>query len=176
MPCNASALANRVGVFRILTGLFAGMAPIAAFGQQSLPAALAAPEAAPVVTVHAVGAQIYDCAPDINGNLAWRFREPIATLLLDGRTVGRHFAGPGWELADGSKIVGKAVANAPGATEHDIPWLKLEGIAGTGQFASVDVVQRINTTGGVLTGACDKVGEPKAVPYAADYVFAARPR
>src|SRR2546421_10876903 len=35
------------------------------------------------------------------------FREPIATLLLDGKTVGRHYAGPNWEHADGSAVVAK---------------------------------------------------------------------
>jgi len=35
----------------------------------------------------------------------------------------------------------------------------------------VTTVQRINTQGGKLEGACDKVGSFKSVPYAADYVF-----
>jgi hypothetical protein len=30
----------------------------------------------------------------------WTLREPIATLLLDGKTVGRHYAGPNWEHMD----------------------------------------------------------------------------
>ena len=38
-------------------------------------------------------------------------------------------AGPTWEHSDGSAVVGKAVGNAPGATPHDIPWLKLEVIS-----------------------------------------------
>jgi len=32
-------------------------------------------------------------------------------------------------------------------------------------------VQRINTAGGKLDGACDKAGAFKSVPYSADYVF-----
>jgi hypothetical protein len=31
-------------------------------------------------------------APD--GKLSWAVREPIATLTADGKTVGRHYAGP----------------------------------------------------------------------------------
>jgi Protein of unknown function (DUF3455) len=53
----------------------------------------------------------------------WTFREPIATLLLDGKTVGRHYAGPNWEHTDGSAVVAKVAANTPGKTPNDIPWL-----------------------------------------------------
>ncbi len=35
---------------------------------------------------------------------SWTFREPIATLLDDGKTVGRHYAGPNWEDNDGSAV------------------------------------------------------------------------
>ena len=81
-----------------------------------IPDAVAAPNEAVVATVHAEGAQIYDCKAGADGKLAWQFREPIATLLVDGKTVGRHFAGPGWELADGSAVTGKVAGRAAGAT------------------------------------------------------------
>jgi hypothetical protein len=70
-------------------------------------------------------------------------------------------------------VVGKATGNAPGKTASDIPWLKLEVTAhrGSGMFSGVSTVQRINTAGGVLTGACDKAGAFHSAPYAADYVF-----
>jgi len=64
------------------------------------------------------------------------FREPIATLLADGKTVGRHYAGPNWEHSDGSAVVGKAAGNAPGTTANDIPWLKLEVISHRGTASS----------------------------------------
>jgi hypothetical protein len=35
----------------------------------------------------------------------------------------------------------------------------------------VTTVQRINTQGGKLEGACDKAGSFKSAPYAAEYVF-----
>jgi hypothetical protein len=140
--------------------------------QQSLPAAIAAPDASAVMTAHGVGAQIYECVADAAGKRGWQFREPIATLLVDGHTVGRHFAGPSWELPDGSLIVGKVVGRAPGATGDDIPWLKLEPAGhGSGQFAPVTIIQRINTKGGALAGECAKAGDVIAVPYASDYVF-----
>jgi hypothetical protein len=49
-----------------------------------------------VATIHAEGAQVYECKAAAAGGLEWQFREPIATLLVDGKTVGRHFAGPMW--------------------------------------------------------------------------------
>ncbi|HYS88254.1 MAG TPA: DUF3455 domain-containing protein, partial [Bradyrhizobium sp.] len=38
-------------------------------------------------------------------------------------------------------------------------------------LAGVTTVQRINTMGGKLEGACDKAGTFKSAPYSADYVF-----
>jgi len=59
-----------------------------------VPDTIAVPGETVVATFHAEGAQIYDCKADASGKLAWQFREPIATLLRDGATVGRHYAGP----------------------------------------------------------------------------------
>jgi hypothetical protein len=142
-------------------------------GSAQVPPALAAPGERAVVTLHAEGAQVYECKAGNDGKLAWVFREPIATLLLDGKTVGRHYAGPNWEHVDGSAVVGKAVANVPGQTANDIPWLKLEAMAhrGSGALSGVTTVQRINTKGGVHAGACDKAGAFYSAPYSADYVF-----
>ncbi len=138
-----------------------------------MPPAIAAPAQSPVVTLHATGAQIYDCKAGKDGKLAWVFREPIATLILDGKTVGRHYAGPTWEHGDGSAVTGKVAATAPAATANDVPWLKLDvvGRRGNGTLADVATVQRINTSGGVLVGACDQAGDLHSVPYSADYVF-----
>ena len=141
--------------------------------QTPLPDAIAAPGETAVLTVHAEGAQVYECKAGADGKLAWAFREPIATLLADGKTIGRHYAGPNWEHADGSAVVAKAAGNAPGATANDIPWLKLEVTSrrGSGVLSGVTTVQRINTQGGKLAGACDKAGSFSSAPYAADYVF-----
>ncbi|UQR60539.1 DUF3455 domain-containing protein [Bradyrhizobium sp. C-145] len=144
-----------------------------ALAAEPLPAAIAAPGESVVLSVHAEGAQVYECKAGTDGKLAWTFREPIATLLADGKTIGRHYAGPNWEHADGSAVVGKAIGNAPGATASDIPWLKLEVTAhrGSGVLTHVTTVQRINTRGGKLDGACDRAGEFRSVPYSAEYVF-----
>lgn len=138
-----------------------------------VPAAVAAPGETIVATFHAEGSQIYECKANPGGKLVWQFREPIATLVLDGKTVGRHYAGPKWELSDGSLVQGKVVGIAPGSTADDIPWLKLEATmrAGNGALLHVTTVQRINTGGGVAQGPCDKPGDFLSVPYHADYVF-----
>jgi hypothetical protein len=147
--------------------------PLAGRASADVPAAVAAPGETIVATFHAEGSQIYECKANPDGKLAWQFREPIATLVLDGKTVGRHYAGPKWELADGSLVQGRVVGNAPGSTAADIPWLKLAVAmrAGNGALSHVTTVQRINTAGGMAHGPCDKPGDFLSVPYRADYVF-----
>ena len=154
----------------LAASLLTGSAALAA---DSLPDAIAAPGETVVLSVHAEGAQVYECKAGTDGKLGWTFREPIATLMADGKTVGRHYAGPNWEDADGSAVTGKAIGNAPGATANDIAWLKLQVISqrGSGALTGVTTVQRINTEGGQLSGPCDKAGATKAAPYSADYVF-----
>lgn len=144
-----------------------------ALAADPLPDAIAAPGESVVLSVHAEGAQIYECKAGNDGKLAWSFREPIATLLAEGKTVGRHYAGPNWEHADGSAVVGKVLGSAAGTTAADIAWLKLEVTAhrGNGVLTPVTTVQRINTHGGKLDGTCDKAGEFKSAPYSAEYVF-----
>ncbi len=146
---------------------------VSARAQTPLPAAIAAPGENVVITLHAEGAQVYDCKAGADGKLAWAFREPIATLIVDGKTSGRHYAGPNWEHIDGSAVVGKVIGNAPGATADDIAWLKLQVVSsrGSGVLTGVTTVQRINTKGGKLDGACDKAGAFKSAPYSAEYVF-----
>jgi len=138
-----------------------------------LPDAIAAPGLTPVLTAHAVGQQVYECKAGADGKLVWTFREPQASLMVDDKLIGKHYAGPTWELEGGSAVVGKAVGNAPGKTANDIAWLKLEATShkGSGKFDDVVMVQRINTIGGVLNDSCDRPGWTRGMPYAADYVF-----
>ncbi len=138
-----------------------------------VPDSIAAPGETLVATIHAQGAQVYECKADAAGKLAWQFREPIATLLLDGKTVGRHYAGPSWELADGSAVTGTVAGRAPGATTMDIPLLKLEVASqrGTGLLTGVATIQRLGTKGGVAEGSCASAGAFLSVPYSADYAF-----
>ena len=143
------------------------------FARAEMPDAIAATGESLIATVHAEGAQVYECKADAGGKLVWQFREPIATLLLDGKTVGRHYAGPNWEMLDGSAVSGKVAGRASGATANDIPLLKLDvaSTRGTGLLTGVTMIQRLNTRGGVADGPCDSAGTFLSVPYSADYTF-----
>ena len=157
----------------LLRSLMAALAafPVAAAAQQ--PDAIMVAGETLVATIHAQGAQVYECKADASGALAWQFREPIATLLSNGKTLGRHYAGPTWELADGSAVAGKVAASAPGASQSDIPLLKLAAVSqtGSGMLAGINSIQRLNTKGGVAKGPCDAAGTFLSVPYSADYAF-----
>jgi hypothetical protein len=132
-----------------------------------------------IATLHAEGAQLYECKADAGKPqsepraLTWQFREPIATLIMEGKSIGRHYAGPNWEHIDGSAATGKVITSAPGATSNDIPWLNLGVVEhrGNGILSDATFVQRINTKGGVAKGNCESAGSYLSVPYSADYVF-----
>jgi len=153
--------------------LLSGATLSARAAETAVPAALAAPGESVVLSVHAEGAQVYDCKAGADGKPMLSFREPVATLLVGGKTIGRHYAGPSWEHSDGSAVAAKVSASAPGATANDIAWLKLDVTSrrGSGILADVTTVQRINTHGGKRDGACDGVGGFLSVPYSADYLF-----
>ncbi|QWG18103.1 DUF3455 domain-containing protein [Bradyrhizobium sediminis] len=164
--------------FLVSTVLLAALAPASAASPE-VPETIAAPGEVLVMTLHAQGAQIYECKADTSGKLGWRFREPVAALLdQSGRSVGRHYAGPNWELNDGSAIVGRIAGRAAGATANDITLLKLDVTSrrGTGGLATVTTIQRLNTRGGAAEGPCGTEGAFLSVPYAADYAFHERPR
>jgi hypothetical protein len=161
----------------IIFAIAAGCSMLVALATKAhaqVPDAIAAgPGEAAMLTVHAEGAQIYECRAQPGGKLAWQLREPIASLMLDGKTIGRHFAGPTWELLDGSAVSAKVMAQAPGKAANDIPWLRLEVTSqrGAGELAGASSIQRINTNGGSVAGPCDRGGTLRSVPYSADYVF-----
>jgi Protein of unknown function (DUF3455) len=126
-----------------------------------------------VTTAYAVGTQVYQCEFDTAGNLIWQFREPIAALFMSGKTIGRHYAGPTWELIDGSVVSGKVISSTPPASPTDIPILNLEVTSrrGQGQLSIVSTIQRLNTRGGVATGGCNAHHALLGVAYTADYAF-----
>lgn len=163
-----------VGVSSFAFGVLLGSAALAATAAVSPPASFDVADRATVLAAHAEGAQVYQCQPDAAGRPVWTFREPIATLIgADGRTIGRHFAGPSWMLDDGGGVKGKQLASAPGAGPGDIAQLKLavsEHLGG-GAFTTANLILRLNTRGGALSGGCAVAGELRAEPYSADYVF-----
>lgn len=119
---------------------------------------------------YAEGVQIYSW----NGS-AWVFQFPEATLYdLDGDVVGIHYAGPTWESASGSKVVGVRLAGAPSPNPDAIPLLLLGArtTEGPGIFERTTYIQRVNTFGGVAPAAPGTVvGEEARVFYTAEYYF-----
>lgn len=113
------------------------------------------------------GDQVYGC---VNGR--WALNAPDAKLLnQEGSVIGRHFAGPTWQLNDGSWVKGRAVAKqiAPDATA--VPWLLLESVGGTGRLGKVRFIQRTGTHGGnAPDGSCSQ-SAMRRVPYTATYSF-----
>jgi len=128
----------------------------------------------------AKGVQIYECAADAGGALAWKLHAPRADLVDGaGTTVAAHFggvdknlpAGPYWQSTDGSRVHGAKPVSVP--NPGSIPLLRLEAgdTFGTGVFSKVAFIQRLETTGGVApSGACT-AGKTTEVPYTAKYYF-----
>ena len=129
-----------------------------------------------LLQVHAKGDQIYTCKSDA-AQFTWTLKAPDAQLFdNDGKRFGKHFAGPSWEANDGSRVTGKAVANAPSPDANSIPWLLVNVIShdGSGVLSSVTTIQRLNTKGGKAPATgCDAshLGQELRVPYSADYLF-----
>lgn len=160
-------------VILAIIAAYLSMRVIAPSAAAEVPETIAARGETLIATVHATGAQVYECKTNSDGELAWQLREPIATLVIDGKTVGHHFAGPVWVMADGSAVSAKVSAQAPGATTNDIPLLRLDVAArhGSGLLSGVTTIQRLNTHGGRADAACDAPGIFLSVPYSADYAF-----
>jgi len=129
-----------------------------------------------LVQVHAKGDQIYTCKGDA-AQFSWTLKAPDAQLFdKEGKLFGKHFAGPSWEAKDGSRVTGKAIANAPSPDPDSIPWLLVNVVTheGNGVLSRATTIQRRNTKGGKApTTGCDAshVGQEIRVPYSADYLF-----
>ncbi len=123
-----------------------------------------------------VGVQIYVWAPSPTDSTVytWTLKAPHAVLFRHGGdVVGIHFGGPTWENNDGSKIGGKRLAGVT-VDPNAIPWLLLQGVNpfGTGVFADVTYIQRLNTVGGLApTTPGAEPGQEVLVPYMADYLL-----
>ena len=159
-----------------LLGAAALVVAFASWGQQG-PEQIQAPAGEKLLLqVHAKGDQVYTCKGDA-AQFAWALKAPDAQLFdKDGKPFGKHFAGPSWEASDGSRVSGKAVANAPSPDADSIPWLlvNIVGHEGSGVLSRATSIQRINTKGGKAPASgCDAahVGQEVRVAYSADYLF-----
>jgi hypothetical protein len=121
-----------------------------------------------------VGVQIYTC----NGSV-WSSAVPRADLFDDnGKLIIKHFAGPSWQAADGSKAVGTVVDKVtPDLTA--IPWVLLSAKTTPGadgdRLVDTTFIQRLDTVGGLQPPAADcnaaTAGTVVESPYTAEYVF-----
>jgi hypothetical protein len=129
-----------------------------------------------LITTHAKGAQIYQCML-LDNQYRWHLTGPDATLFNEqGAIVGSHSTGPQWKYRDGSVVTGRLVKKTNATHKTAAPWLLVQGLAhsGTGLFATVRFINRINTQGGVKPNIpCNSnhLGSEQAVPYQADYRF-----
>jgi hypothetical protein len=132
------------------------------------------------LALKAKGAQVYVCQAK-GAVFEWTLKQPDAKLFdPSGNVLGSHYAGPTWELKDGSKIVGEKVASANGAAGA-IPWLllKVKSAEGRGALSPIAYVQRVDTSGGAAPrDVCDAahVATERRVDYAATYRFYAQRR
>jgi hypothetical protein len=139
------------------------------------------PPATQVVVLKALGKgkQIYACQanPQDKTKFEWLLEKPQADLLdANGQRIGTHFEGPTWQAADGSKVVGEVQQRAQSPRTGAVPWLllKAKSTQGSGTFARVTYIQRVNTIGGAPPAeGCDqsRAGKEVAVNYQADYYF-----
>jgi len=122
------------------------------------------------LVVPAKGVQVYECR-----EAKWVFVAPEAELFdRAGKKIGTHYAGPHWEAADGSKVVGAVKQRADAPAAGNIPWLLLgtKSVGRDGAFSKVTSIQRVATVGGVApSGECIQPGGRARVPYTADYYF-----
>jgi FtsP/CotA-like multicopper oxidase with cupredoxin domain len=130
----------------------------------------------PLLRVHAKGDQVYTCKGD-GAQFSWTLKAPDAQLFdKDDKVFGKHFAGPSWEANDGSRVTGKAIANAPSPEADSIPWLLVNVVSheGSGVLSRATSIQRINTKGGKAPASgCDAAhsGAEVRAAYSADYIF-----
>jgi len=162
------------GALGVASGMLAG--GIASADVAVPPAIAVGPDLQLVLSTHAEGVQIYGCLPgkDDPAQLGWTLKAPDATLFdAKGAPLGKHYAGPSWELSDGSLITGELAAKDPGPDATAIAWLllKVKTNSGKGLLGKATAVQRIETAGGLAPkGAC-KGGDEIRVPYSATYRF-----
>jgi hypothetical protein len=130
------------------------------------------------------GKQIYVCSakPGAQDQFAWVLDRPQADLMDDkGAVIGKHYNGPVWEAADGSKVGGQVQQRANSPDAKAVPWLLLKATSqeGGGTLSRVTYIQRVDTEGGLAPATgCDKshVGLEASADYEATYFFyVARP-
>jgi Protein of unknown function (DUF3455) len=130
------------------------------------------------LTLTGKGVQIYEwrAVTNLANKFAWELKGPEADLFdASGKKVGRHFAGPTWELTDGGKVIGRLKAKAEAPDGKGIPWLLLDAVQASGAvMGKVKSIQRVDTVGGKAPAApadVAKLGVEEKVEYMSTYKF-----
>ena len=170
-------------IARPFAGIALTLTTLIAFSQEAPAELRPTPDQKVVLIAWATGVQIYECSSDpATYAWQWRFKGPEAELHdKAGAAIGKHYAGPTWELPDGSKVVGEVRAQAPSADAGAIPLLLLgaKSNSGSGALRLVQSVQRLDTWGGRAPNeACsqENAGKTARVAYKATYYFYAPER
>jgi hypothetical protein len=153
--------------FMVLIGCACGLTASAALAQSTSSSA---------IQVVGKGVQIYACTASDKA-YAWKLSGPEASLSdKSGKVIGKHFAGPTWQAADGSTVVGELLVSSPAPQAGSIPWLVLraKSNSGHGLFENVAFITRTETEGGVAPASgCDASHSAAQVrvPYSAIYTL-----
>jgi hypothetical protein len=149
----------------------------------SVPDTLRAPmDQAVLLKARARGVQTYECkaAASSQGAFVWALKAPEAVLFDErGEAIGKHYAGPAWELRDGSRVIGEKIAQSDAPEAGAIPWLllRVRQTEGNGVLTHAQTVQRVATSGGKPPpDGCDAAhaAAEVRVPYTATYYFNGR--
>lgn len=160
------------------TVLLTSLASILPLSAQQPSGSIDVPAGARVVLqARGEGVQIYSCKTT-NGAIAWTLTGPDAQLRnAAGQVIGKHFAGPTWQLTDGSTVQGALIASQPSPEAGSVAWLLLRAKPGTatGRMSDVAFIRRTETQGGAAKpSACrsaDDIGNAQRVHYSATYTF-----
>ena len=174
----------RAAAFAGAAAISAGCATSPSLTLPAVPDNLRAPAGQRItLEAQATGVQIYECnvSKSDPARFEWIFKSPQAVLYDGaGKEIGKHYAGPTWELNDGSKAVGEAIARDDGPDPNAIPWLllKAKSASGDGVLGKTQSVQRLRTVGGKAPApGCtrEQAGSEARMPYKATYYFYALP-
>lgn len=123
------------------------------------------------------GEAVYECNRSGN-DLSWAYRG-VESPLFDsaGKRIGTAAPGGYFMADDGSYAVTRVDAKAS-MGQQDLPWARLVSRfnageqAGAGRFARTQLIQRVNTKGGVAPeGTCPAEGAMLYAPYRATYLI-----